>query len=313
MLDAVRAIPGVESAGTVDALPFSGENHGGFVSSGSAPSIAEINVAGGDYLQAMGIRLDQGRWFRDEEDGAAIVSVWTASRLWPGASAIGQRVCVFCTPENPANWKRVIGVVSDASHVALDQREKGTVYLAGNAMRRAQFLVVRTTRPEGEMAHAIRRAIAAVDPNQPVLLSATMRELVADSVADRRFIALLLAITGSLALAMAAAGVYGVMSYTTSRRTAELGIRMAVGATPRNIFVLIFRDGFATVAVGLAAGIGAAVAATRYLRGTIAGLDGGAGYLALATVLVMATAALACGVPARRATRTDPVAALREE
>jgi ABC-type antimicrobial peptide transport system permease subunit len=163
------------------------------------------------------------------------------------------------------------------------------------------------------MAQAIRRAIAAVDPNQPVLLSATMRELVADSVADRRFIALLLAITGSLALAMAAAGVYGVMSYTTSRRTAELGIRMAVGATPRNIFVLIFRDGFATVAVGLAAGIGAAVAATRYLRGTIAGLDGGAGYLALATVLVMATAALACGVPARRATRTDPVAALREE
>jgi putative ABC transport system permease protein len=140
-----------------------------------------------------------------------------------------------------------------------------------------------------------------------------MRELISDSVADRRFIALLLATTGCLALAMAAAGVYGVMAYTTSRRTAELGIRMAVGATPRNIFALIFRDGFATAAVGLVAGAGASVACARYLRGVVAGLDDGAGYVAIAAALVMVTAALACGIPARRATRTDPVVALREE
>src|SRR6185369_13909585 len=133
MLDAVRAIPGVQSAGTVDALPFSGENHGGFVHAGGAQLVAEINVAGGDYLQAMGIRLEQGRWFHEEEDGSAMVSRMIANKLWPGADAIGQRICVFCTPESPSNWKTVIGVVADASHVALDQPATGSIYLAADA------------------------------------------------------------------------------------------------------------------------------------------------------------------------------------
>jgi predicted permease len=321
ILDSVRALPGVENAGTVDALPFSGENYGGFVSSIGAsdprPLTAEINGTGGEYLQTMGIRLEQGRWFREDEmnasNDAAIVNTFVARRLWPGMSPIGQRLCVYCTPENPANWKRVIGVVSSASHAALDEPEKGNVYFASDAMRRAQFVVVRSARPEGEMSLAIRRAIGALDPNQPVFLTASMRELIADSVADRRFIAMLLAITGCLALAMSAAGIYGVMSYTTSRRTAELGIRMAVGATPGNIFSLIFRDGFVTVALGLAAGVVASVVCARYLRGVVVGLDGGVAYTGIAVALVMVTAAAACWIPAWRATRTDPMAALRED
>ncbi len=189
ILDAVRVLPGVESAGTTDALPFSGENHGGFVNNGTATLTAEIDVIGGDYLQTMGIRLVEGRWFRDEEtiasNDAAIVNTLVARRLWPGSSAIGQRVCVFCSPENPNNWKRVIGVVTSANHAALDQPEGGNVYLAAGAMQTSDFLVVRTERPRPEMERAIRAAIAALDPNQPVLLSASMRELVADSVADR--------------------------------------------------------------------------------------------------------------------------------
>jgi ABC-type antimicrobial peptide transport system permease subunit len=124
---------------------------------------------------------------------------------------------------------------------------------------------------------------------------------------------MLLAITGCLALAMSAAGIYGVMSYTTSRRTAELGIRMAVGATPGNIFSLIFRDGFVTVALGLAAGVVASVVCARYLRGVVVGLDGGVAYTGIAVALVMVTAAAACWIPAWRATRTDPMAALRED
>jgi putative ABC transport system permease protein len=321
ILDSVRAIPGVESAGTVDALPFSGENFGGSVSaiggSDERPLTSEIDTVGGEYLQSLGIRLQEGRWFREEDTASsgdgALISPYVAQRLWPGESAIGKRICVYCTPENPSGWKQVVGVVSPANHVALDESEKGNVYLASDAMRKAQFLVVRTRRPEGEMSVAIRRAIAALDPNQPVFLSVTMSALIADSIADRRFIALLLAITGCLALAMSAAGVYGVMAYTTSRRTAELGIRMAVGAAPRNIFGLIFRDGFRTVAVGVLAGIGASVVCVRYLREVVAGADGGAGYVGMAVALVVATAALACWIPARRATRTDPLAALREE
>jgi putative ABC transport system permease protein len=311
ILDAARAIPGVESAGTVDAFPFSGENDGGSVSTTGASDpqqlTAEIDTAGGDYLQSLGLRLEAGRWFQEDEmrtgNDSAIVSKSVAQRLWPGADPIGQRICAFCTPENPSNWKRVVGVVSDSPHAALDDPAKANVYLAANAMRRAQFLVVRTTRPEGEMSVALRRAIAALDPNQPVLLTASLRDLISDSVADRRFIALLLSITGCLALAMAAAGVYGVMSYTTSRRTSEVGIRMAIGATPANILSLIFREGALTVSAGLAVGIAASLAFTHV----------GTGSAAIAVALVTITAAPACWIPARRAACIDPMAALREE
>jgi putative ABC transport system permease protein len=319
ILDAVRGLPGVESAGTVDALPFSGENHGGFVSGDhGAPLTAEVDVIGGDYLQTMGIRRLEGRWFRGEEMSAsndgAIVNTAVASRLWPGASAVGRRICVYCTPENPGNWKQVIGVVSSSSHAAVDQPEQGNVYLAAGAMQQADFLVIRTARPAREMENAVRRAIAALDPNQPVLLSATMRELIADSVADRRFITMLLAITGSLALILSAAGVYGVISYTTSRRTQEIGIRMAVGATPGDVFSLIFRQGFVTVVVGLAIGLGAAWICIRSLRNVFLGLEfTHPAYLWMAAMLVAIAAGFACWIPALRATKTDPMSALRQE
>jgi ABC-type antimicrobial peptide transport system permease subunit len=181
-------------------------------------------------------------------------------------------------------------------------------------MQTAQFLVVRAARPAGEMGTAIRRAIAGLDANQTVFLSASMRDLIGDSVADRRFITLLLAITGCLALLLAAAGVYGVIAYTTSRRTQEIGIRMAVGATPGNVLALIFRQGFAAVAMGLGLGLGAAMAALRLLRTVLPGLEAGqSAYIGVAVWLVMAMAALACWLPARRATRTDPLEALRQE
>ena len=322
ILDAARSLPGVKSAGAVDALPFSGENHGGFVSGGAVPAAhpltAEIDVAGGEYLQAMGVRLIEGRWFRGEEmnttNGSAIVDMFVARHLWPGARAIGQRICVYCTPENPRNWKRVIGVVSGASHAALDEPEKGNVYLAAGAMQECVFLVVRTDRPKGEIEQAIRRAVAAVDPNQPVFLSASMQDLIADSVADRRFIMMLLAVTGCLALAMSAAGVYGVISYTTSRRTQEIGIRMAIGATPRNILALILRQGFLAVASGLAFGLGTALLSTRLLHSILPGLDSGhAASVWISTALVITTAGVACWIPARRATRINPMSALRQD
>ncbi|MCC6364738.1 MAG: ABC transporter permease [Bryobacterales bacterium] len=321
ILDAVRAVPGVERAGTVDALPFSGENHGGTVSGGSIsrekPLTAEIDVAGGDYLQAMGVRLLHGRWFREEEmqasNGAAIVNTFVADRLWPQASALGQRICVFCTPENPRNWKRVIGVVSNASHGALDEPEKGNVYLAAGAMEKAAFLVVRTERPK-EVEKAIRRAIAAIDPNQPVFLTTSMRDLISDSIAGRRFLVTLLTATGCLALLMAAAGIYGVISYTTSRRTQEIGIRMAMGATSARVFSLIFRQGFLTAGVGLVIGLAGAMVVLRMLEGMLFGLaHSRPAYLLGAAALAAVTAAIACWVPARRATRTDPMAALRQE
>jgi predicted permease len=319
ILDAVRALPGVESAGTVDALPFSGENHGGYVSAAEGSKLeGEIDVVGGEYLQTMGVRLLEGRWFREEEmaesNDTAIVNDFVAARLWPGSHALGQRVCVDCTPEHPNNWKQVIGVVSSASHAALNEAAKGNVYMAAGAMRDSYFVVVRTDRPMADLEKAIRRTIAAIDPNQPVFLSTTMTALIADSVADRRFIMMLLAVTAGLALIMSAAGVYGVISYTTSRRTQEFGIRVAVGAKPRDVLGLVFRQGFLTVAIGLAIGLALALVAMQSLRSFLPGLQSeNPAHIGIAAGLVALTAGIACWIPARRATRIDPMSALRQE
>ena len=320
-LEAVRAIPGVTSAGAVDALPFSGENHGGFLAARTEDIAdtkrqqdAEIDVVGGDYLQAMGARLEEGRWFDGEESDTAIVNEVTARRLWPGESAVGKRVCVWCTPEKPDGWKRVVGVVTGLRHWSLEGQGEAAAYLAEDAMRRGQFLVLRTRGPAGEYQEALRRAVASVDPQQPVLLSASMGTLVRDSLGARRFLMLLLASTGFLALVMSAAGVYGVTAYATSRRTQEIGIRMALGATPRDVHGLVFREGFATIAVGLAVGLAATVAADKTLQAWLPGLQrGGLGDAWIAGVVVVATAALACWAPARRAMRVEPVEALRAE
>jgi len=319
-MNAVRAIPGVASVGATDALPFSGENHGGFVTASDAAMEsreqldAEIDLVSGAYLQAMGARLIEGRWFHAEEEdagGVAIVDEIAARRLWPGDSAIGRRVCVWCTPEKPDDWKRVVGVVTSMRHWSMEGPPQPSVYLAGHGR---VFLVARTNRPAGETEQAIRKAVASVDPQQAVLLSVDLRTLVGDSLAARRFLMLLLAATGGLALALAAAGVYGVTAFATSRRTQEIGIRMALGATPRSVHALVFRQGFAAVAAGLAIGLAATAAAERALRGRIPGLAGaGAGDVWIAASVVVATTALACWAPARRAMRVEPVEALRVE
>jgi hypothetical protein len=266
----------------------------------------------------MGVRLADGRWFseddmRDSSD-AVIVNEVAARRLWAGTSAVGKRVCVDCSPDKPGNWKRVVGIVSSIRHAAMDGPEQPSVYLSASALENAAFLVVRSDRPKAEMEKTIRRAIAGVDPNQPVFLSASMRELISDSLADRRFIMALLAVTGCLALAMAMAGVYGVATYTTTRRTQEIGVRMALGATPRNVQALVFRQGFLTAAVGSAIGLGLALVLIRVLRGVLLGLDSrNAVDLWIEVGLVLSTAAFACWLPARRAARVSPSVALRQE
>jgi putative ABC transport system permease protein len=141
-----------------------------------------------------------------------------------------------------------------------------------------------------------------------------MTALIADSVADRRFIMILLSVTAGLALVMSAAGVYGVISYTTSRRTQEIGVRVAVGATPRDVLALVFRQGFLTVAIGLAIGLVIAVIAMQSLRGFLPGLEfGNPAHIWIAAGSVALTAGNACWIPARRATRIDPMSALRQE
>jgi len=325
VLDLVRTVPGVDSAGTDDALPFSGENTGGMVGNRAGGASqggqigAEIDVVSAGYLQTMGIRLLQGRWLNDEDmndsSDSVIVSDLVAKSLWPGESAIGKQVCVFCSPERPNDWKRVVGVVSSSRHRSMDgPQQQASVYLAAGALHRAVFLVVRSNRPDADIQKAIRQVVAGVDPNQPVFFSASMQTLIDDSLADRRFVMFLLALTGCLALAMAAAGVYGVATYVTSRRTQEIGIRIALGATRASVEALVFRQGFLTAMIGLASGLGTTLALMRILRGMLPGLESGKpGGIWMEVALVTLTAALGCWLPARRAAKVDPMLALRQE
>jgi predicted permease len=324
-LDSVRALPGIESAGTNDALPFSGENTGGPVGRNAGGEsqrgqiAAEIDDVSAGYLQTMGIRLLQGRLLNEEDmndsSSAAVVSDAVARDLWPYESPIGKPICVFCSPENPNNWKRVVGVVSSSRHRSMDgPQQQATVYLSAGALHKAVFLVVRSDRPEADIQKTVRQVIANIDPNQPIFLSATMQTLIDDSLADRRFIMLLLALTGCLALAMAAAGVYGVATYVTSRRTREIGVRMALGATRGDVEVLIFRQGFVTASIGLTSGLAITLASMRILRAILPGLQSGsASSLWIEIGLVALTAALGCWLPARRAAKIDPMLALRQE
>lgn len=324
-LESIRALPGVESVGAVDALPFSGENHGGLITASERAVmeprnqfLAEINVVSSEYLQTMGVRLLAGRWFTEDDmndaNDTVIVNDVAVSHLWPGADPIGKRICVFCTPEKTNNWKRVIGVVSTIQHAALDRPPAPNVYIASGALKRAAFLVARTNRPPGDLGKAIRRAIAGVDPNQPVFLSVSLRTLIADSLADRRFIMILLAATSLLALVISAAGVYGVSSYATSRRTHEIGVRMALGATRHDVLRLIFRQGFFTAAIGLALGLGFTMALLRILRGVLPGFESvTSAYVVIAAGFVTLTAAVACWFPARRAATIEPISALRQD
>jgi putative ABC transport system permease protein len=174
--------------------------------------------------------------------------------------------------------------------------------------------VVRARRPKQELAQAVRRAVASADPGQPVLLSATMSTLIGDSIADRRFLYATLSITGMLALLLAAAGVYGMVSHAASQRTREVGIRMAVGATRFRITALIFRQGMRPVVLGAAAGALAAKTAVALLRASISGLEKpDSRWFFFAVALVLAAAAAACLIPARRAALRDPMTALRPE
>jgi putative ABC transport system permease protein len=320
ILDSVAAIPGVETAGTVDALPFSGENIGAIIGTGepTTEQIAEVDRVSAGYLRTMGVQPVAGRLFRDDDMAAArdtaIVNDVAANRLWPGQDAIGKRFCVYCGNEQFKQWKQVAGVVRTIRHSGLDEAIAPEAYYASSALNAAQFLVVRTSRPTPELAKAIRLAVAAIDPKQPVFLSATMSRLIGDSIADRRFIMTLLAITGCLALLLSAAGVYGVVSYATSLRTQEIGVRMALGATPRHVYGLVFRQGMLMAGVGVAVGLASALALTRVLRSVLVGLAStDPTLIAIAVALVSATAAIACLIPARRATRVDPMTALRQE
>ncbi len=325
VLESARTLPGVASAGLVDALPFSGQNGGADVRTGhpgetprGAADIAEFDRVSADYLQTLRVRLLEGRWFRKEDEtiggDLVIIDANAARKFFPGQDPIGKSLCINCDEGSKPDWKRVVGVVNPVRHYSIEAPAEPAIYQAFHAVQSAQFLVLRTRGRALDLAAPLRRMMAQLDPNVPVYISAEMSSFVGDSIADRRFIMALLAVTGILALALAAAGVYAVVAYSTSQRTGEIGTRMALGATRGNVQMLVLGEGMRTAAAGLAIGLALSLAVNHVLRGVLAGLgSSNAATIAAALALVTATVLLACFIPARRATRIEPMAALRHE
>jgi putative ABC transport system permease protein len=321
LVEQVRGLPGVQSAGAVSTVPMSGTlvkeimRIPGRILTPSEEAVI-LDVVTPDYFRAMGIRLLKGRFFaaadRAGSQPVAMVDETMAKYYWPGQEAIGQRVALPALLRVPAE---VVGVVASVRRFGLDREPQPQLYVPlGESADRSMGLVIRTRlRPEA-LAKPVRNAALAVDPAQPVSDLRPLSTLVADSIAQQRFNARLMLAFAALALLLALAGIYGVLSYTVAQRTREMGIRMALGGQRAEILGLVMRHGAALVAAGLALGLAASFVLVRVLESVFFGLRAFDPMVLFGVPLLMAAVALlACFFPARRAMRVDPMVALRYE
>lgn len=326
VLSGVRAIPGVQSAGFASTLPFlSLGNTTGYQVEGLPPERgrdALFRVVAGDYLQTLGIELVEGRLFeaRDEADAPKVVVVnETLARLhWPGESALGHRVVYGFGGPNPQLYT-IIGVVRDVRERGYLLEMKAAVYYPFAHEPREGWplpnnLIVRTSDASPSPVSAIRLIVSEIDPEQPVTAVRTMDEIVDLNVADRQQPLVLLAAFAALALLLAACGLYGVLSYAVTQRRREIGLRIALGARRSAVVQLVVTRGLTLAAAGLVIGVGLSVALTRLMANLLYGVRPTdpatfAGVLLLFGVVALA----ACGLPAFRATRVDPIRVLRQE
>jgi predicted permease len=268
----------------------------------------------GNYFHALGIPLLEGRTFTeaDENDETAVVIVnqALARQYWPGRSLVGEPLLLFGEDE-----VRVIGVVGDVRHTGIAQPPGPAVYVLPHfGGRRSMNLFVRTAGDPLRMADAIRSAIWEVNPDQPISHVATMGQVVAGTVRESRFVTFLLSSFAGLAVILAALGIYGVTAYQVSTRTYEVGVRMALGGKAADVLRLIVKQGLVPVLAGMAIGLIAAAALTRVLANLLYGVDAADPLVfASVAVLLLAVALLAVYVPARRASRVNPIVALRAQ
>jgi putative ABC transport system permease protein len=323
----VRNAPGVIAAGGANRLPLTGlpENQGNSVAIEDRPNEAlfpgEERAVTPDYFAAMGMRLLRGRGLTeadtDESDLVVIVDEAAARRYWPGRDPIGRRMAMVNTrfPSPQRHWMKVVGVVDNVRQAGLDAVAHPQFYVPYfNGEWRSPYMVVRTAGDPAAFGSALRRIITASDGNTVVTDVRPMQELVSDSASLLRFRTLLLSAFSVLALLLAAAGIYAVMSYAVEQRTAEIGVRMALGARTMDIFMMVLGRGAVLTCAGLTIGVAAALA----LRGLIAALlfeTSASDPLALTLVaaLLLFTALAACCAPSFSAARVDPLVALRHD
>jgi len=324
LLERLRAVPGIESAGAVTLLPFgSGDSSSELLiddRDSPSPIVARAypRLVSADYLRTMRIPLVGGRYFGgDGERGpeVAIVNQAAARRFWPAGDPLGQRISFDVdTPQ----WLRVVGVVADVKHARLDGDSNPEVYVpylqSGNAANaRGLWFVVRG-HVSAPIAPALQRAVHSLDHDQPAGPVRPMVDLIAESIAPQRLTMVVMSAFAFVALILTATGLYGVMAFLVAQRTREIGVRMALGASSRQVLALIARQAAAPTGIGIAVGIAIALAMTRSMATLLFGVSAADPRVYALVSLVLAAVALAAiALPSVRAARIDPLAAIRDE
>lgn len=327
LVDRIKTLTGVRTAGVTDVLPLSGDdNRIGVKVEGYDPKPGErmrVNprLVSTDYLPAMGVRLLSGRMF-DAADGVvkhpvAIVSVTAAGRYWPGSNPLGKRIG-FNT-ENAPPWMEVIGVVDVVRNLGLDREITADIYVPYREnpylyTPNRVALVLKTDGDESALASALLPAVRALDRSVAISDIRSMESQVRDSVAPKRFNLILLALFASMSLVLAAAGLYGILSYLVSQRTPEIGIRMALGAAKSDVLRLVMARGFRLALAGSALGTAASLGLTQLMSKLLFGVQPRDPAIFIAAPLfLIAIALLSSYLPAHRAAKVDPLIALRME
>jgi putative ABC transport system permease protein len=323
--DKLRAMPGVVAAGGISELPLDDQYNDDFFTTAATPpkdprdaEDADYRIIAEDYFQAMRMPLLEGRLFteadRENAPNTVIIDQPFVRRYYSGANPLGKHLLVY---EGTAGFVscEIVGVVGGHRHIALQTPPRPTMYFPFAQQTRSSLnIVTRSAGDPASLAAGMRAAVAAIDSDESVSEFRPMQQVVSASASGNRFNAILLGVFGALALILAAAGIYGVMSYAVTQRTHEIGIRLALGAQPRAMLAMVIRQGMILVGIGMALGLGMASGLTHLMASQLFGVRATDPATFGAAALVLSfVALLACYIPARRAMRVDPMVALRYE
>jgi putative ABC transport system permease protein len=330
VLERVKHIPGVVSAGYTTSVPLAWKGGTtGFYPEGLTQAIPGMSSydsnhrqVSADYLKTMKIPLLRGRSF-DEHDNeqtqpVAIINETMARQYWPGQDVVGHRFKLGA-PNDDVPWRTIVGVAGDVRQMGLDAPIKAEMYFPYQQVTDSPWfaprdLAIRTTGEPEQIINAVREAVRAVDPDQPISNVSTLKELLGEEAAQRRVGMVLLSAFAALALLLASLGLYGVLAYFVTQHRNEIGVRLALGASPQQILMLVLRKGMTLTVLGVVIGLAASFALTRLMSSLLFGVRAADPLTFGVVPLVLAVVALlACWLPARRAAKVDPMVALRYE
>ncbi|HEX6044623.1 MAG TPA: ABC transporter permease [Pyrinomonadaceae bacterium] len=329
VLERVESTPGVVSAGYTTSVPLSWKGGtSGFFPEGTTNPIPGVSYdanhrqVSANYLQTMGIPLRQGRYFdaHDNEQAMPVVIIneTMAREYWPNGDAVGRRFKLG-DPADDVPWLTIVGVAGDVRQMGIDVPVKAEMYLPYQQVKDFDWfiprdLAIRTNGDPASLTGAVRQAVSAADPDQPISNIATMEEVLGHEAAQRRLGMMLLSAFAVLALLLASLGIYGVLAYFVAQHKNEIGVRLALGATPARILLLVLRKGMALTLLGVAIGLAASFALMRLMSSLLFGVKALDPLTFAGVPLLLAfVALLACWLPARRAAKVDPMVALRYE